>query len=214
MKRPRILLADDHRLVVEACASFLEREFTVVGIADDGRALLSMAQQCEPDIIIIDIGMPLLNGLDAARQLRELMPAVKLIFLTMNDDAGLAREALRIGASGYLLKSSAVAELREAIHAALQGRTYVTLSAHQRMIESFTEHGNRPNGELTVRQREVLQVLAEGYSMKEAAKILRITPRTVAFHKYQAMRQLRLKSNAELVQFAVNQHLVIGPDSR
>jgi DNA-binding NarL/FixJ family response regulator len=209
--RPRVLLADDHRLVVEACVSLLEPECKVLGIVADGRTLLSTALALRPDVIVLDIGMPLLNGLDAGRQLKQSMPAVKLIFLTMNEDPDLAKEALRIGASGYLLKTSAARELPEAIQAAVRGDTYVTSLASQRMVDSFIQGGDRPgSGELTFRQREVLQLLAEGLSMKEAASVLRVTARTVAFHKYRVMQQFRLKSNAELIQFAIDQRLTLG----
>lgn len=211
MHRPRVLLADDHRLVVEACVSLLEPECKVLGIVADGRALLSTAQALRPDVIVLDIGMPLLNGLDAGRQLKQSMPGVKLIFLTMNEDPDLAKEALRIGASGYLLKTSAARELPEAIRAAVRGDTYVTSLASQRMVESFVQGGDRSGtGELTLRQREVLQLLAEGFSMKEAASVLQVTARTVAFHKYRVMQQFRLKSNAELIQFAIDQRLTLG----
>jgi DNA-binding NarL/FixJ family response regulator len=215
VQRPRVLLADDHRLVVEACVSFLEPECTVVGIVADGRELIAAAQALRPEVIVLDIGMPLLNGLDAARQLKHLVPAAKLIFLTMNEDPELAKEALHIGASGYLLKTSAVRELPEAIRTALRGDTYVTSRASEKMVESFIEGNGRPaNGELTLRQREVLQLLAEGHSMKEAAGVLRVTPRTVAFHKYRVMQQFRLKSNAELIQFAIDQRLTLGASHR
>jgi DNA-binding NarL/FixJ family response regulator len=211
LQRPRVLLADDHRLVVEACVSLLEPECKVLGVVSDGRALLSTAQELHPDVVVLDIGMPLLNGLDAGRQLKQAMPAVKLIYVTMNEDPDLAKEALRIGASGYLLKTSAARELPEAIRAAFRGDTYVTSLASQRMVESFVRGGDHPShGELTIRQREVLQLLAEGCSMKEAAGILRVTPRTVAFHKYRVMQQFRLKSNAELIQFAIDQRLTLG----
>ena len=211
MHRPRVLLADDHRLVVEACVALLEPECKVLGIVADGRTLLSTAVALRPDVIVLDIGMPLLNGLDAGRQLKQSMPAVKLIFLTMNEDPDLAKEALRIGASGYLLKTSAARELPEAIRVAVRGDTYVTSQASQRMVESFIQGGDRPGaGELTFRQREVLQLLAEGLSMKEAASVLRVTARTVAFHKYRVMQQFRLKSNAELIQFAIDQRLTLG----
>ena len=211
MHRPRVLLADDHRLVVEACVSLLEPECKVLGIVADGRTLLSTALALRPDVVVLDIGMPLLNGLDAGRQLKQSMPGVKLIFLTMNEDPDLAKEALRIGASGYLLKTSAARELPEAIRVAVRGDTYVTSQASQRMVESFIQGGDRPGaGELTFRQREVLQLLAEGLSMKEAASVLRVTARTVAFHKYRVMQQFRLKSNAELIQFAIDQRLTLG----
>jgi DNA-binding NarL/FixJ family response regulator len=215
MPRPRVLLADDHRLVVEACVTLLEPECEVVGIVTDGRALLPQAIALRPDVVVLDIGMPLLNGLDAARQLKQSMPGIKLIFLTMNEDPDLATEALGLGASGFLLKTSAARELPEAIRTAMRGDTYVTSRTSQRMVESFIRGGDRSaNGELTLRQREVIQLLAEGYTMKEAAGFLRVTPRTVAFHKYRVMQQFRLKSNAELIQFAIDQRLTLGASHR
>jgi DNA-binding NarL/FixJ family response regulator len=215
MPRPRVLLADDHRLVVEACVTLLEPECEVVGIVTDGRALLPKAIELRPDVIVLDIGMPLLNGLDAGRQLKQSMPNVRLIFLTMNEDPDLAKEALGLGASGFLLKTSAARELAEAIRTTMLGDIYVTSRASQRMVESFIEGGDRSTGgELTSRQREVLQLLAEGFTMKEAAGVLRVTARTVAFHKYRVMQQFRLKSNAELIQFAIDQRLTIGAPHR
>lgn len=215
MPRPRVLLADDHRLVVEACVTLLEPECEVVGIVTDGRALLPQAIELRPDVIVLDIGMPLLNGLDAGRQLKQTMPDVKLIYMTMNEDPDIAKEALCLGASGFLLKTSAARELPEAIRTAMGGNTYVTSRASQRMVESFIQGGDRPaNGELTSRQREVLQLLAEGYTMKKAAGVLHVTPRTVAFHKYRVMQQFRLKSNAELIQFAIDQRLTLGVSHR
>ena len=214
MPRPRVLLADDHRLVVEACVGLLEPACEVVGIVTDGRALLPQAIALHPDVIVLDIGMPLLNGLDAGRQIRQSMPGVKLIYLTMNEDPELAKEALALGASGFLLKTSAAHELPEAIRTAMRGDTYVTSRASQRMVESFV-HGERSmSSELTSRQREVLQLLAEGFTMKEAAGVLRVTARTVAFHKYRVMQQFRLKSNAELIQFAIDQRLTLGASHR
>ena len=215
MPRPRVLLADDHRLVVEACSGLLEPECEVVGIVTDGRALLPKAMAVRPDVIVLDIAMPLLNGLDAGRQLRHLTPDARLIFLTMNEDPELAKEALALGASGFLLKTSAARELPEAIRAAMRGDTYVTSRASQRMIQSFVQGGDRPpGGELTSRQREVLQLLAEGFTMKEAAGILHVTARTVAFHKYRVMQQFRLKSNAELIQFVIDQRLTLAASQR
>jgi DNA-binding NarL/FixJ family response regulator len=209
------LLADDHRLVVEACVTLLEPECQVVGIVTDGRALLPEAIALRPDVIVLDIGMPLLNGLDAGRHLKQSIPSVRLIFLTMNEDPDLAKEALALGASGFLLKTSAARELPEAIRTAMRGDTYVTSRASQRMVESFIREGGRPPGaELTSRQREVLQLLAEGFTMKEAAGVLRVTARTVAFHKYRVMQQFRLKSNAELIQFAIDQRLTLGASHR
>ena len=214
MPRPRVLLADDHRLVVEACVGLLEPACEVVGIVTDGRALLPQAITLHPDVIVLDIGMPLLNGLDAGRQIKQSMPGVKLIYLTMNEDPDLAKEALALGASGFLLKTSAARELPEAIRTAMRGDTYITSRASQRMVESFV-HGERSmSSALTSRQREVLQLLAEGFTMKEAAGVLRVTARTVAFHKYRVMQQFRLKSNAELIQFAIDQRLTIGASHR
>ena len=214
MPRPRVLLADDHRLVVEACVGLLEPACEVVGIVTDGRALLPQAITLHPDVIVLDIGMPLLNGLDAGRQIKQSMPGVKLIYLTMNEDPDLAKEALALGASGFLLKTSAARELPEAIRTAMRGDTYITSRASQRMVESFV-HGERSmSSALTSRQREVLQLLAEGLTMKEAAGVLRVTARTVAFHKYRVMQQFRLKSNAELIQFAIDQRLTIGASHR
>ena len=211
MPRPRVLLADDHRLVVEACVTLLEPECEVVGIVTDGRAVIPQAIELRPDAIVLDVAMPLLNGLDAGRQLKQTMPHVKLIYMTMNEDPDVAREALGLGASGFLLKTSAARELPVAIRAAMGGNTYVTSRASQRMVESSIQVGDRStNGELTSRQREVLQLLAEGFTMKEAAGVLHITARTIAFHKYRVMQQFRLKSNAELIQFAIDQRLTLA----
>jgi DNA-binding NarL/FixJ family response regulator len=209
MKRARILLADDHALLVEAFKSLLEPEFEVVGTAPDGRALLQMAAKLKPDLIVLDISMPLLNGLDAGRQVKIILPAVKLIYLTMNQDLDLVTEALQIGANGYVLKNSAYSELRKAISRALLGRTYVTPLVTQEMDGFLLQDPMRRKQiiRLTARQREVLQLLSEGRSMKEAAHILNVTPRTVAFHKYRMMEDFNIHSNAELIKFAVRQHV-------
>ncbi len=209
MKRPRVLLADDHKLLLEAFQKLLEPDCEVVGSVTDGRALLAAASELEPDIIVLDISMPKLNGLDAGRQIKKMMPDVKLIFLTVNEDPDFVSEAFRVGASGYLLKRSAASELFQAIQNVCRGRAYVTPLVAQGMIDSFIEgpKRRRTSGKLTPRQREVLQLLAEGRSMKEAAAILDVTPRTVAFHKYRMMEELRIKTNAELIQFAVKQGL-------
>ncbi len=210
MKRPRVLLADDHRFLRETFAQILEPNCEVVGAVADGRALLAAAKELHPEVVVLDIAMPLLNGLDAARQLKRLMPEVKVIFLTVSEDPDLAAEAFRAGASGFLLKNSAASELFQSIQEVLQGRSYVTPQATQGLVGAFL-HGPEPgkkSEELSPRQREVLQLLAEGHAMKEIGRILKITPRTVAFHKYSMMEQLRITSSAELVQFAVKQHLV------
>ena len=208
--RRRVLLADDHTLVLEAFEKLLEPDYTVVGAVSDGRALLAAAAELKPDVIVLDVAMPLLNGLDAARQLKKTTPAIKLIFLTMNEDPNVASEALRAGASGYLLKTSASSELSKAINEALCGRSYVTPAITEGMMESFIRQpgDNRDALQLSLRQREVLQLLAEGRSMKEAAKILNITPRTVAFHKYRMMEKLNVKNNADLIQYAIRTHIV------
>ncbi len=208
--RRRVLLADDHTLLLGAFEKLLEHEYAVVGAVSNGRALLSAAAELRPDVIVLDIAMPLLNGLDAARQLKKTMPKIKLIFLTMNEDPNVANEAFRAGASGYLLKTSASSELSKAIKEALCGRAYVTPIITQGMVDSLSrrpaDDGAAP--QLTPRQREVLQLLAEGRSMKEAAKILSVTPRTVAFHKYRMMEQLNLKNNTDLIQYALRKCIV------
>jgi DNA-binding NarL/FixJ family response regulator len=207
MTRPRILMADDHLMLLEAFKALLEPDFEVVGTVTDGRALLEEFSRLHPDVVLLDVAMPLLNGLDAGRQLKAQRRSVKLIYLTMNPDPDLAGEALRLGASGYVLKSSAAQELKQAIHEALRGRSYITPLITRDVVGSLIQQRTSRN-ELTTRQREVLQLLAEGKSMKEVAAILDLTPRTVAFHKYRMMEQLQLKSSAELVRFAVQQGVV------
>jgi DNA-binding NarL/FixJ family response regulator len=207
MTRPRILMADDHLMLLEAFKALLEPDFEVVGTVTDGRALVEEFSRLHPDVVLLDVAMPLLNGLDAGRQLKAQRPSVKLIYLTMNPDPDLAGEALRLGASGYVLKSSAAQELKQAIHEALRGRSYITPLITRDVVGSLIQQRTSRN-ELTGRQREVLQLLAEGKSMKEVAAILDLTPRTVAFHKYRMMEQLRLKTSAELVRFAVQQGVV------
>ncbi len=205
MKKPRVLLADDHKLLLEAFQELLEPDCEVVGSVTDGRALLAAASKLKPDIVILDISMPMLNGLDAGQQLKKLMPDVKLIFLTVHEDPDLVAEAFRVGASGYLLKSSAASELFQAIREVCRGKAYVTPLVTQGMVDSLIAGPKRgkASGKLTPRQREVLQLLAEGRSMREAAAILNVTPRTVAYHKYRMMSELKLKTNAELIQFAI-----------
>lgn len=216
MRRRRVLLADDHTLLLDAFAKLLEPECDVVGTVADGRALLAAAEELKPDVVVLDIAMPLLNGLDAGRHLKKALPDVKLIFLTMNQDPAMAAEAFRAGASGYLLKTSAGSELIKAIKEATHGRSYVTPLITQDLVEMLMLGPKQRKGaaELTPRQREVLQLLAEGCSMKEAAQILKVTARTIAFHKYRIMDRFRLNSNAELIQFAIRQGVVSGqPDA-
>jgi DNA-binding NarL/FixJ family response regulator len=207
MTRPRILMADDHLMLLEAFKALLEPDCEVVGTVTDGRTLLEEFSRLNPDVVLLDVAMPLLNGLDAGRQLKSQRRSVKLIYLTMNPDPYVAGEALRLGASGYVLKSSAAQELKQAIQEVLRGRSYITPLITRDVVGSLIEP-RAARHELTVRQREVLQLLAEGKSMKEVAAILDLTPRTVAFHKYKMMEQLNLKSSAELVKFAVREGVV------
>ena len=212
MSRTRVLLADDHTLLLEAFKGLLEPEFEVVGAVADGRAVLAAAEKLKPEVVVLDIAMPLLNGLEAARRLRAMSPHPKVIFLTMNPDPDMAVEALRLGASGYLLKTSAASELSKAIRAALRGLKYVTPSMQRGLEELFIEDPageKKPHG-LTSRQREVLQLLVEGRPMKEVADILKLTPRTVAYHKYKIMADLRLKTTADLIQYAIKNRIVPG----
>ena len=203
--RPRVILADDHRMLREAFAQILAPRCDVVGAVGDGRALLTAAAELKPDIVVVDIGMPLLNGLDAARQLKRTQPQIKIVVLTVNEDADLAAEAVRAGASSYLLKNSAAAELLQAIEEAMNGRSYITPLVAKGLVDALAR-GPDESGEPALtspRQREVLQLLAEGRTMKEIARILKITPRTVAFHKYAMMKQLGVRSTAELVKAAL-----------
>ena len=204
-RRPRILLADDHTMLLDAFRRLLEPRCEIVGTASDGRALIDLAANTRPDVIVLDISMPRLNGMDACAQLRRKMPEVRLVFLTVNEDPDIAAEAIRLGASGYLLKSSASAELFTAIEQALAGKIYITpLVTKGVPLGVFLRKAMKPGVEkLTVRQREVLQLLAEGRLMKEIADILHVTARTVAFHKYTIMEHLGLKTSAELVQYAL-----------
>jgi len=203
-----VLLADDHRMLREAFAQLLEATCDVVGTVPDGRALLTAAAELQPDIVVVDISMPQLNGLDAARILRKEQPGIKVIFLTVNEDSDLAAEAFRVGASGYLLKNSAGSELVQAIDEAFHGRSYVTPMVARGLVDSLIEPASatKKSDPLSQRQREVLQLLAEGHSMKDVAQILNITPRTVAFHKYTMMKQLDIQSSAGLVQYAMKHH--------
>jgi len=209
MAGPRVLLADDHALLLGALAKLLAGECEIVGQVSDGRTLVAAAETLKPDLIVLDIAMPLLNGLEAGRQIKQRLRNVKLVFMTMNEDADLAAEAFRSGASGYLLKRSAASELATAIREVMRGRSYVTQLVTGGLVGSLMHPDHhRPSHELTPRQREVLQLLAEGHSMKEVANVLELTPRTVAFHKYRMMEQLGVKSTAELIQYAVKHHIV------
>jgi len=210
MRRPRVLLADDHRMLREAFARLLEPSCDVVGTVADGRDVLALAPELKPDIVVLDIAMPLLNGLDAARQLKRTMPEVRIIVLTVNEDPDLAAEAFRAGASSYLLKNSAASELLRAVEESMCGRSYVTPLVTKGLVDALARGPAQANKKdlASPRQREVLQLLAEGHTMKQIARILKIKPRTVAFHKYGMMRQLGVKSTAELVHFALKQRVV------
>ncbi len=204
MNRPRVFLADDHSLLLEAFRNLLEPKYNIVGTATDGREMLSKVSKLHPEVVVLDISMPNLNGFVAAEKLKAMLPDVKIVFLTVNEDADMVTEAFNIGANGYLLKNSAASELFEAIDTVLNSGTYVTPQITEGMINTFIKSPNSRQGHriLTVRQREVLQLLAEGKTMKEVASELFITPRTVAFHKYRIMEDLDLQSNSELMHYA------------
>ncbi len=210
-RRPRILLADDHLLVAEALKSLLAPEFDLVGVVEDGRALVEASRTLRPDVIVADVTMPHLNGIDALAKLRQGGNRVPVVFLTMHRDVTFARRALDAGASGFVLKHSAPAELVSAIRAALEGKTYLTPQLAGEVLGAMKEGPEKAGGPvaaLTPRQREVLQLLAEGRSAKEIAARLGISARTVEFHKYQIMEALNLHTNAELTHFAIKHGLV------
>jgi DNA-binding NarL/FixJ family response regulator len=206
----RLIIADDHTLIAEAFQKLLEPSCDVVATVTDGRALLIAARDLRPEVIVLDVAMPMLNGLDAARYIRKMDPSIKLVFVTVSEDPDIAAEAFRAGGSAYLLKRSAGAELLTAIHEVLKGRSYVTSLVTGGVVQSLMRHrdGEERGRELTTRQCEVLQLIAEGKSMKEVGNILQISTATVAFHKYRIMEQLHIKTSAELIRFAVHQHLV------
>jgi DNA-binding NarL/FixJ family response regulator len=206
MSRPRILLGDDHTLVLDGFRKLLEDQCEIVGVAEDGRTLLRMAQELEPDIVTLDISMPQLNGVDAARKLKKVLPRTHLIFVTMHDDPAYVNEAFKAGASGYLLKRSAGSELRQAIQSVMDGQCYVTPLVAKGLVQSVISRGRPPvlqDKSLTARQREVLQLVAEGMTVKEIASTLNLSPKTVEFHKSQIMTQLDLHTTAELTKYAL-----------
>ena len=209
MPKPRVLLADDHLMLLSAFRTLLEGDCDVVGAAANGRELVEMAAVLKPDVILLDVAMPLLNGLDSARQVKQANPDIRIVFLTMNEDPEVAAEAFRNGASGYLLKSSAGSELMTAVSEVMKGRSYVTPLMTGSLVEQMLlPRGASGADSLTLRQREVIQLIAEGKSLKEIAAVLDITPRTAAFHKYKIMEQLHIKTTAELIQFALRHHIV------
>jgi DNA-binding NarL/FixJ family response regulator len=201
-------LADDHRMVAEGLKGLLAEEFELVGIVEDGRAMVAAASKLRPDLIVADISMPQMNGLDALVHLKRDNPVVRVVFLTMHRDAAYARRALEAGASGFVLKHSAPAELVLALRAALQGRTFITPDLAAEVFRTAKEKDNDPLAALTPRQREILQLLAEGKSAKEIAAALDLSARTVEFHKYTLMDALGMENSAELIRFAVKHGLV------
>ena len=212
MKRTRVVLADDHTLLLEALKNLIEPEFEVVGMFADGLALVNEAPLLDPHVIVLDIRMPTMNGLNAGVRLKRLMPSVKLVYLTQDQDPDIAAQAFRLGASAYLLKNSAASELLQAIRLVMRGSPYVTPLMTQGMAGSVIHSFKRRKGppRLTQRQKEVLQLLTEGRSMKEAAFILKVSPRTVAYHKYIMMEHLQIRSSAELIEYAWKSSLVGG----
>ena len=208
MKSIRILLVDDHAILVESLKKLLEGEFDIVGSAGDGRTMIEMALELNPDVVLLDLTLPVLNGLEAARRLKKRASEIVIIFLTMNEDRELAAEALRIGAAGYVLKKSAASEVRQAIKAGLSGHTFVTASVDPSHWSKRNSSHPETYRALTIRQREVLQLLAEGRSMREVGHSLGVTPRTVAFHKYRIMESLGLHNTSELVRYAVRHRIV------
>ena len=211
MKKTRVLLADDHTIVAEGLVSLLETDFDLVGRVDNGRDLLKKAEELSPDVIVTDISMPLLNGIEALRQLKKARPDVRVVFLTVHADVSYITEAFRAGAAGYVLKQSAAEELRSAIKAAHEGRTYLTPLITKDFLDNILNTGegvDSVNVTLTPRECEVLQLLAEGHAVKEIAAVLDISPRTVEFHKYNIMEKLGLRTTAELTQYAIKHGVV------
>jgi DNA-binding NarL/FixJ family response regulator len=209
MAHPSVLLADDHTLVLAAFKKLLEQEFDVVGTVSNGSELVSVAAQLKPSVIVLDMGMPGASGMVLGLELRKLLPLAKLIVLTMSEDPDIAREAIRRWASGYVLKKSGGTELVYAIREALRGKLYVTPSLARKLEDAFIRDP-RPEHkrELTARQREVLQLLGEGHTMRQVADQLHVTTRTVAFHKYRIMEEFGLKSNSDLVRLAIRERLI------
>jgi len=212
MKR-RVVLADDHTIVTEGLKALLASEFEIVATVDNGRAAIKAARDFKPDVIVLDISMPLLNGIDTAREIRKFDPKIKIVFLTMHNELGYVQEAFDAGASGYVIKHSASLDLLLAIRRALLGLTYVTPGVAKNGVDAVpgrSRGARKRSARLTSRQREVLQLVAEGRSAKEAAAILNLSSRTVEFHKYRIMQQLGLKTAAQLTQFAIKHKIIAG----
>jgi DNA-binding NarL/FixJ family response regulator len=210
MRRVRVLLADDHRIVAEALQKLLEPEFELVGIVEDGFALLEVAADKKPDVIVTDIGMPGLNGIEALEELKKKNPDVHVVCLTMHRELAYARRALDAGALGYVLKHSAPEELVMAVRAAAAGRVFITPAIAGEVLQSIQSGdvaATDPVLKLTLRQREILRLLTDGHSAKKIAKQLNISPRTVEYHKYSMMETLGASTNAELIRFALKYHI-------
>ena len=213
--RPTLLIADDHAMFVEVLKCFLERNYVVIGAVTDGRSLITQAVQLKPDMIIVDIGMPLLNGWDAARRIREQLPNVRLVFLTMQDNAHLAAAALELGNAGFVLKHAAASELVIAIEQVWQGKPYVSPKLRSRVYAEHSTQARPLPKSLTPRQRDIVQLFAEGYGLKEIAARLNLSLKTIEFHKHHIMEEFNLKSNADLVLLAVTKGLIaINPNIR
>jgi DNA-binding NarL/FixJ family response regulator len=213
MSAAKILLAEDHTIVMEVLKALLEPEFQVVGSVDNGRDAVKAAAELKPDVVVLDVSLPHLNGIEAARQIRKVAPGVKIVFLTMHEDIGYMRQAFDAGASAYVVKHSASLDLQLAIRKALLGRTYITPGIAKEgvdiLLNSVRRNKKEPSS-LTPRQREIVQLLAEGRSAKETASILHLSPRTVEFHKYRLMERLGIENTAQLLQFAIKNKIVIG----
>lgn len=207
-RRPRVLLADDHGVVVEGIRGLLQQHYEVIGVVMDGRALIAEASRVQPDVIVLDVAMPLLNGLDAGKKIREILPNVKLVFLTMQTDPNLAAAALQLGPIGFVLKHSAASELLTAIANVLRGKAHITARLKPTDWQAQQSRAKQFGKELTQRQREVLQLLSEGRPMKEIADILNVSEKTVMFHKYEIMKSFHIKSNPELVLLALKHGLI------
>jgi DNA-binding NarL/FixJ family response regulator len=205
-----VLLADDHDIVAEGLRRVLETNYDVVGVVSNGRSLLTAAQQLQPDIIVVDVSMPLLNGIEAAHRIHKTSEKIKIVFLSMHPDIGYVTEAFRAGGSAYVSKISAGAEILTAVRSALQGKTYLSPSIDPAVLEARVERGqrSRPAPKLSSRQREVLQLVAEGRNTKEIAQILHVSPRTVEFHRHRIMEALGLHGTAELVQYAIKHRII------
>jgi DNA-binding NarL/FixJ family response regulator len=212
MSRPRVLLADDHPLFLSGLRSLVEAECEVLGTVSDGRALVEAASRLKPEVIVLDIGLPLLNGIDAVRQIKQEQPDVKILFLTMHANLAYLKEALVVGANGYLLKTTAREELLGALRDVIRNRIHVSPGFGEDIVDQFERHPRSFTGApsvLTARQREILQLVAEGRTAKEISGTLHVSVQTVAFHKHQIMEKLGLHTTAELTKYAIQEGLVV-----